>query len=49
MVRRPAIYELTREKELTGVLKIAGGVLVSANLSQISVERIEAHERRVML
>jgi protein involved in polysaccharide export with SLBB domain len=49
MVRRPAIYELSSEKELAGVLQIAGGVLVSANMSQISVERIEAHERRVML
>jgi len=49
MVRRPAIYELTHEKELVDVLELAGGVLVSANLSQISVERIEAHQRRVML
>jgi protein involved in polysaccharide export with SLBB domain len=49
MVRRPAIYELGKEKELAEVLQIAGGVLVSANLRQISVERIEAHERRVML
>ncbi len=49
MVRRPAIYELTSEKELADVLKLAGGVLVSASMNQISVERIEAHERRVML
>lgn len=49
MVRRPAIYELNNEKGLSDVLKLAGGVLVSASLSQISVERIEAHERRVML
>lgn len=49
MVRRPAIYELTSEKELADVLQLAGGVLVSASMNQISVERIEAHERRVML
>ncbi len=49
MVRRPAIYELANEKGLADVLKLAGGVLVSASLSQISVERIEAHQRRVML
>jgi protein involved in polysaccharide export with SLBB domain len=49
MVRRPAIYELTSEKELADVLQLAGGMLVSASMNQISVERIEAHERRVML
>jgi protein involved in polysaccharide export with SLBB domain len=49
MVRRPAIYELKGESELADVLQLAGGVLVSATLRQINVERIEAHERRVML
>jgi len=49
MVRRPAIYELRGERELTDVLQLAGGVLVSATLRQISVERIEPHQRRLML
>jgi len=49
MVRRPAIYELKGDSELADVLQLAGGVLVSATLRQINVERIEAHERRVML
>jgi protein involved in polysaccharide export with SLBB domain len=49
MVRRPAIYELKGEAELGDVLQLAGGVLVSAALRQINVERIEAHQRRVML
>jgi protein involved in polysaccharide export with SLBB domain len=49
MVRRPAIYELRNEKELSDVLELAGGVLVSATLRQISVERIEAHQRRTQL
>ena len=49
MVRRPAIYELRNEKELSDVLDLAGGVLVSATLRQISVERIEAHQRRILL
>ncbi len=49
MVRRPAIYELKSESELAAVLQLAGGVLVSAALRQINVERIEAHQRRVML
>ena len=48
MVHRPAIYELNGEKGLNEVLDLAGGVLISANLKQINVERIEAHERRTM-
>ncbi len=49
MVRRPAIYELNDDRELGQVLNLAGGVLVSAALRQINVERIEAHERRTTL
>ena len=49
MVRRPAIYELKGETELADVLQLAGGILVSATLRQINLERIEAHQRRVML
>jgi protein involved in polysaccharide export with SLBB domain len=49
MVRRPAIYELKGEQGLNQVLDLAGGVLVSASLKQIRVERIEAHQRRTML
>lgn len=49
MVRRPAVYELAHEKELSEVIELAGGVLVSATLRHLTVERIEAHQRRVML
>jgi protein involved in polysaccharide export with SLBB domain len=49
MVRRPAIYELKGEQSLNQVLDLAGGVLVSASLKQINVERIEAHQSRTML
>ena len=49
MVKRPAVYELRSEKELSEVLELAGGLLVSAAMRQIKVERIEAHEKRVML
>ena len=48
MVRRPAIYELNGEQGLNQVLDLAGGVLVSANLKQVNVERIEAHQSRNM-
>jgi protein involved in polysaccharide export with SLBB domain len=49
MVRRPAIYELKDEQSLDQILQLAGGVLASANLKQIRVERIEAHQSRTML
>lgn len=49
MVRRPAIYELRSEETLDQVLDLAGGVLVSGELGGIKVERIQAHERKVML
>jgi protein involved in polysaccharide export with SLBB domain len=48
MVHRPAIYELNGEQGLNQVLDLAGGVLVSASLKQINVERIEAHQSRTM-
>jgi protein involved in polysaccharide export with SLBB domain len=48
MVHRPAIYELNGEQGLNQVLDLAGGLLVSANLKQINVERIEAHQSRSM-
>ncbi|HEX4285663.1 MAG TPA: SLBB domain-containing protein, partial [Terracidiphilus sp.] len=49
MVRRPAIYETKNEKDLSDALELAGGVLASGALRQIRVERIEAHQGRVML
>lgn len=49
MVRRPAIYELNGETSLNQILNLAGGVLVSASLKQINIERIVAHQRRTML
>jgi len=49
MVKRPAVYELRNERGLSEVLELAGGVLVSATLRQIKVERIEAHQKRITL
>jgi len=48
-VRRPAIYELHSERTLDEVLDLAGGVPVSGQLETMKVERVEAHERKVML
>lgn len=49
MVHRPAIYELNGETELSQILDLAGGPLITGNLKQINVERIVAHEKRTMI
>jgi protein involved in polysaccharide export with SLBB domain len=49
MVRRPAVYELLHEDSLAEVLQLAGGILPSAALRHIEVQRLEAHEKRTML
>src|SRR5438874_40782 len=49
MVRRPAIYELQGEKSLADILELAGGILPTATLRHIEVQRVEAHEKRTML
>ncbi|HVP65224.1 MAG TPA: SLBB domain-containing protein, partial [candidate division Zixibacteria bacterium] len=48
-VKRPAIYELHDETQLAQVIQLAGGLRNIANLKQISLERIEAHQRHSML
>src|SRR5882724_7637171 len=49
MVRRPAIYELHGESSLADVLELAGGILPTATLRHVEVQRVELHERRSML
>jgi protein involved in polysaccharide export with SLBB domain len=49
MVRRPAVYELHGESSLADVLELAGGILPTATLRHIEVQRVEAHEKRTML
>jgi len=49
MVRRPAGYELRREKNLGEVLELAGGILPAAALRHVEVQRLEAHDKRTML
>jgi protein involved in polysaccharide export with SLBB domain len=46
-VRRPARYELLREETLAEVLELAGGITPQGSLRQISIDRVEAHQRRV--
>jgi len=49
MVKRPAIYELKDETKLSDVLDDAGGVLVSASLKNIMIERVGAEGHRTTL
>jgi polysaccharide biosynthesis/export protein len=49
MVRRPAIYELKDEKDLASVLELAGGLLPTAAIRQIEVQRLVAHDKQTML
>ena len=49
MVRRPATYELNGEANLVQVLDLAGGILPTAALSHIEVQRLVAHQKHTML
>jgi polysaccharide export outer membrane protein len=49
MIRRPAVYELRDEKNLAEVLELAGGLLPTAAVGHIEVQRLVAHEKRTML
>jgi polysaccharide export outer membrane protein len=49
MVRRPAVYELSNETSLAEALELAGGILPTAALRHIEVQRVQAHEKRTML
>jgi len=49
MVRRPAIYETKDEKSLADVIALAGGLLPTATLRHVEVQRTVAHEKKTML
>jgi len=49
MVRRPAIYELKDEKSLASVLELAGGLLPTATLRHVEVQRLVAHQSQTMM
>ena len=49
MVRRPAIYERKDEKSLGDVLTLAGGLLPTATLRHIEVQRVIEHEKQTMI
>ena len=49
MVRRPAIYEVKDENNLASVLELAGGLLPTATLRHIEVQRTIVHQKQTML
>jgi len=49
MVRRPPFYELKDEKNLASVLELAGGLLPTAALKHIEVQRLIQHDKQTML
>jgi polysaccharide biosynthesis/export protein len=49
MVRRPAIYEMKDEKTLSDALELAGGLLPTATLRHVEVQRVVAHQKETML
>jgi protein involved in polysaccharide export with SLBB domain len=49
MVRRPAVYEQKGEKSLADALALGGGLLPSATLRHIEVQRTVTHEKQTML
>jgi protein involved in polysaccharide export with SLBB domain len=49
MVRRPSVYELKDEKNLASVLELAGGLLPTATLRHIEVQRLVAHQSQTMM
>jgi polysaccharide export outer membrane protein len=49
MVRRPAIYEQKNEKSLADVIALAGGLLPTATLEHVEVQRTIANQKQTML
>lgn len=48
-VKRPAIYEMSRSMTLAEVLGLAGGVTHAGWLQRLQVERIDNHQKRVVV
>jgi protein involved in polysaccharide export with SLBB domain len=48
-VKRPAIYEMNQSTTLRQALDLAGGIGFTGWLQRVQVERIENHERRIVV
>src|SRR5208282_617286 len=49
MVRRPAIYEQKDEKSLADAVALAGGLLPTATLRHVEVQRLVANQKQTMV
>jgi len=48
-VKRPAIYEMSEPMTLDEVLELAGGITFAGWLQRVQVERVENHQRRIVV
>ncbi|NQU73525.1 MAG: SLBB domain-containing protein, partial [Candidatus Omnitrophica bacterium] len=48
-VKRPAIYELSEKTKLSDVMEMAGGISSVGYLKRIQLERIQDHQRKIVL
>lgn len=48
-VRRPAIYEMNGATSLAAILETAGGIMPTAYLNRVQVERVTAHQGRTVV
>ena len=48
-VRRPAIYELKDKRDLGSLLELAGGIIPTAYMQQIQIERVVKNEKQVII
>ncbi|MBN1505726.1 MAG: SLBB domain-containing protein [Sedimentisphaerales bacterium] len=48
-VKRPAIYEMIQPMKLQEVLDLAGGITFAGWLQRVQVERVEDHQKRVVV
>ena len=48
-IKRPAIYELLGPTRISDLITLSGGITPTAYLHRLQVERIKAHEKRILL
>ncbi len=48
-VKRPGIYELSGKTKISDLITIAGGMIPTAYINRLQVERIKEHEKRILL
>ncbi len=46
-IARPAVYELKKEKDLTDIVELAGGLLAKSDLSRVQIGRVVNNENKL--